>query len=89
MDASITIQPITYTKTNSYTIDNIIISVVQFILFQSLTLQVSLRSGENIVDIKGFIIDGEEYANWSTDDNYIVNLIAQKLNIQVTNFIMA
>ena len=27
-------------------------------------------------------IEGEEYLNWNNDDNYIIDLICQKLNIE-------
>lgn len=81
MNTHIFVEPFEYNKTSSFNIDNIIISVIKFVLFQSLTLQVTLRSGENNVDIKSFLIEGEEYENWGIDDNYIVELIKNKLNI--------
>lgn len=85
MDKPISITPITYTKTLTESVDNIIISVVEFVLFERLTLQITLRSGENVIDIKGYVIQGNEYEQWGDDDNYIVNLITSKFNLMLSN----
>jgi hypothetical protein len=32
---------------------------------------------------KNFIIEGEEYNAWDNDDNYLKNLIASKLDLEI------
>lgn len=34
---------------------------------------------EHIVECKTIIIDGEDYANWGTDDNVLIEFIKNKL----------
>jgi hypothetical protein len=36
----------------------------------------------NIIKTQVVIIEGEEYLGWSNDDDYIINLICQKLGIK-------
>ena len=33
------------------------------------------------VDVKNYIITGDEYKNWGDDDEYIINQLAQKSNL--------
>lgn len=36
-------------------------------------------NSEHIVECKTIIIDGEDYANWGTDDNVLIEFIKNKL----------
>ena len=40
-----------------------------------------LDANGNLLDNKFVKIEGEEYDNWSSDDNYIVNLALTKLGL--------
>ena len=40
-----------------------------------------LDANGNLLDNKFVKIEGEEYANWSSDDNYIVDLVLTKLGL--------
>ena len=33
------------------------------------------------VDVKNYVISNDEYKNWADDDEYIINLLAQKANL--------
>ena len=58
-----------------FRIDNI-----QVTLFSGAIIRVVLFDAPNsISEIKDIALSKEEYDGWSTDDNYIVDLICQKL----------
>lgn len=64
------------------TIHHIELQVMNLVLFKSVTLLVSLFD-ENyyIIDNKTFTIADEEYTNWSNDDNYLLDLVLTKLQL--------
>ena len=70
-----------YNFVQTSVINNIQINILKIELFKSMTLSVSLLSNNKIIDSKMMIISGDEYNNWSNDDNYIVNLVLTKLNL--------
>lgn len=54
--------------------------ILEIKLKESVRVAVYLFNDDDIlVDSKQYLIDGEEYANWGSDDNYIINLIKQKI----------
>ena len=63
-------------------INSIFIEVMNIKLFTNVSVMVSLFDiNENIIDNKYFVIEGEEYTNWASDDNYLVELVLNKLNL--------
>jgi hypothetical protein len=43
-----------------------------------------ITSAENECVLSGdFLIDGEDFAQWGADDNYIINYTINKLNLQL------
>jgi hypothetical protein len=52
-------------------------------LNSSVTFPVKLMdSDNNLINIETISIEGEEYNNWGSDDNYIETLILTKLGFQ-------
>lgn len=69
----------------SLVINNMCIQILNITFGRDATFRVQLfPEGVEYIDkpvIKLIKIEGQEYLNWSSDDNYIVNLICQKLGI--------
>ena len=60
------------------------ISVIEYILFDSIRISVKLcDDNNNIVDTKIYLLDGENYTKWETQyngsDTYIINYIKECL----------
>ena len=70
-----------YTFVKTSVINNIQINILKIELFKSITLSVNLLSNTKIIDSQIMTISGDEYTNWSNDDNYIINLVLTKLNL--------
>lgn len=63
-------------------INHIQLSIFSIDLFKSVTVVVSLCDDKDyVIDNKQIIIEGEEYNNWSNDDNYLINLVLVKLGL--------
>ena len=56
------------------------ISLYNFILNKSVTIQVNVLDDTNtVINQFSFILEGDEYNNWGNNDNYITNLIEKKI----------
>ena len=82
-DIVVTVQDFPHVVSN--TINNVRISIGQVILFTSVHINVMLLQDNNLVDSKFFTITGEEYNNWSNDDQYLVDLVLSKLGMTPTS----
>lgn len=59
------------------------VSVEQVSLHEFAQLQVRVFDvNGHVINVHSLRIDGEEYENWSTDDDYIVNVVCSKLGYQ-------
>jgi hypothetical protein len=67
------------TKTDITTLTSFEINSVSVKLNQSAEVLVYLRSVDNIVASEMVVIEGADYANWGSEDNYIVNYISNYL----------
>lgn len=69
----------------SLIINNICIHILNITFGKDATFRIQLfPEGAEYIDkpiIKYITIEGQEYLKWSNDDNYIVNLICQKLGL--------
>ena len=62
------------------TICRAVITVLSMVLFESITLSVSLIDvTDTTLEVKVYTITGEEYESWGNDDQYIVNWVKSKL----------
>jgi len=56
------------------------IKILELEIFKSVRIMVDFLDNENkIVDRRFYILEGEDYNNWGTDDNYVVEWIKQKI----------
>ena len=54
--------------------------ILEIKLFESVRIAVYLYSDQDVmIEARQYIIEGEEYNNWSNDDKYIINLLKQKI----------
>ena len=70
-----------YTFVQTSIINNIQINILKVELFKGITLAINLLSNNKIIDNKIMTITGDEYTKWGNDDNYIINLVLNKLNL--------
>ena len=69
----------TTTTITSFGIDNIDIRV-----FSSATIRVNLYNlAGQLIDIANVILSGDDYANWGSDDQYIINYVVNALGFQL------
>ncbi len=78
-EIDVNVQDSPYVKTN--TINKVIIRVANIELFTSVTVIASLFDQNILVDNKVFKVEGQEYSNWSDNDQYIVDLVMTKLGM--------
>ena len=78
-DINVDVTDYPYIKTN--TVNNIKISVLSVELFKNIVLRVSMFADKTIVENKILKVEGEDYANWGNDDQYIVNYCLNKLGL--------
>ena len=82
MQSYISVKPYSIVKT--YNIDYIIINVTNIQLNQSADIQVVFCDNTKfMVDSVSFVLSGEDYQNWGTTDNYIINYVCSKYNISL------
>jgi hypothetical protein len=61
------------------------VHVVGLDLFNSVTVAVTLHDeNRNCVGNRTFVISGDEYMSWNSDDQYLINLVAQKLGFTLS-----
>jgi hypothetical protein len=61
------------------------IYVVGLDLFTSVTLSVTLYDeNSNAVGNRSFVVEGAEYLAWNNDDQYLIDLVAQKLGFTLS-----
>jgi hypothetical protein len=66
-------------------LDEAYFKISRIIIDDKCTVEVqSLDSNNNIVNFDLITLTSEEYSSWGTDDSYIVNLVASKLNFTTT-----
>ena len=76
----ISITPITVTTTT--VIDKFVIQRVEVKLKESAHIVVDLVNNTgNYAGSKYLTVSGEDYANWGSDDDYLINWIKNNLNV--------
>ena len=72
--------------TNAVEVDEMKITLLNHILSQEVLVEACLQSSSSGLTppiVKYYLVAGEEYHQWGADDNYLIRLIAQKLNISL------
>jgi hypothetical protein len=68
--------------TSTRTVRYFKISVIQLILFKSVHLMITLfDADEQIITNEFMELETTEYDNWAADDNYVVNLVKFKYDL--------
>jgi hypothetical protein len=63
-------------------------NILEVKLCESVRIAVYLFNENGLmVDSRQYLINGNEYAAWSTDDKYIINLIKQKIHSGINFFL--
>ena len=63
-------------------INRVEIKIFNVELFKSVTVLATLCDDKDyIIDNKQIVIDGDDYANWSNDDSYLIDLVLLKLGL--------
>jgi hypothetical protein len=57
------------------------IKIHELVFNEKVSLLVSFYDDVAILENHFVTLEGQEYKNWSNDDNYIINLICQKFNL--------
>ncbi len=66
--------------TESKTITSFDVRVMSLELFTSVSVMATLYSeGGAYAGVRNFTFEGAEYLAWNNDDQYLINLVAQKL----------
>ena len=79
-DIKVSIENYNFVQTS--VVNNIKIKIVSIDLFKSITLCVTLLDTNNKnVENKIIKLTGDEYSNWGNDDNYIINIVLNKLQL--------
>ena len=57
--------------------------ILEIILFKSVRVAVYLyNESDTVIESRQYIIEGNEYNNWGSDDKYLVNLLKQKIQAE-------
>jgi len=70
-------------KVKNIVISSFLIYRIDIILHKSVNLKVYLMNNNNPVDTADILIEGDDYANWGNDDDYITNYVANKLGFTI------
>ena len=58
-----------------------VLRVSEYIPFTKATILVMLfDENDKLIDNRVYVIEGEDFLNWGTDDKYLVNWVKNKLN---------
>jgi hypothetical protein len=79
-DMNVNVVPTPYVRP-SVDITTIQVRVTNINLFKNVNINVTLKSNNNFVDVKSYILEGADYTNWGNDDTYIVNYVLNKLGL--------
>ena len=79
----LSIQP--FNKTTIQTAVRFSLDISQLILNTSASFRVSLYDAEDkCIENKYITIEGNDYKNWSSDDQYVINFVALQLGFVLT-----
>ncbi len=65
--------PTPVTETTAKVINSFSVTVNNVILSTSANLEIKLFNNNSLIDIKIVTISGEDYTNWGSNDQYIIN----------------
>lgn len=81
---SSSVQVVPKEQVTSQVVTSLDVYVERVWLHEGAQIQVrALDASGNIINLHSLKIEGEEYNNWSVDDDYVVNLVCSKLGYQL------
>lgn len=70
------------TETTTHKSSKIAIFITELILFKSASIAVHFyESNGSVFRVENLKLEGDDYANWSSDDKYIETFVLNKLNL--------
>jgi hypothetical protein len=79
---NITINIVEISQTTTSTCNKIGIFITKLILYTSVNIAVHFyNSTGGVIRVENLKLEGEDYANWSSDDSYIETYVLNKLNL--------
>lgn len=66
------------------TITRVSVAVNSIVLFESVSLIVTLYDGEDILETRILKFEGDDYKGWKDDDAYLLRLTLQRLGFVAT-----
>jgi hypothetical protein len=64
-----------------FIINNVELRIINLSLGNYVDISAVLKQDNNFVSATNFRIEGEEYNNWGNNDEYLENLVLQKLGL--------
>jgi hypothetical protein len=64
-----------------FVINNVELRIINLSLGRYVDVSVVLKQGNEFVSAQNFRIEGQEYDDWGNDDEYLENLVLQKLGL--------
>ena len=62
------------------------VSILDMKIFEYVRVSVHLLDiDDSIIDSKIYILEGDDYKGWGTDDNYLINWVKKQLNNECQN----
>jgi hypothetical protein len=84
MDNNTSTPIVPFDETTVKTVYSFSAKVNNVILHTSAKIMVQLNDeNNNLIDIKMIDLDGNDYLNWGSNDDYITNYVAQKLGFTI------
>jgi hypothetical protein len=71
------------TKTTTVTITSFSAEIISLELNDNAKFRVVIYSETTPIDVLNILLEGDDYKQWSSDDNYVVKYIADKLGFQL------
>ena len=74
-------------KLKPLTASKIRIQVIDVKIFECVRLSVNLLDiDDRSIDHRLYLLEGDDYKGWGTDDNYLVNWVKKQLNNECQNY---
>jgi hypothetical protein len=84
MSDSDTVNIVPAQQTNTYTVTSFRMTVTRVVLFTSVSVNVQLLDASgNLVGVQNFDYTGDQYQQWTNNDQTLVNMVAQSLGFTV------
>ena len=79
----VSIKPVDYVITSTLT--SFSFNVLDFTPFQSVTFRVVLFTDNSPKKVEKVVMQGEDYARWGQDDNYVIQYIAKAIGVELAS----